>query len=96
MHLLDEMSKHRLGYVKVSYYTVLHGAKGKNVTRSAAQHQFGLISYSKHTVLALSIIAYCNKRGFVDYDALPFYVDKGIRCTQINCKVSGKPTPNSI
>jgi hypothetical protein len=87
VNLSDEMAKHGLSYIKVSYHSILQGANSFNISRSAAQHHFGIITHSKDLVVILAILAHCYHRGLVKNNTLSLKANQGICCAQVYSQI---------
>ena len=88
MHLLDKVLQHFLGDVEIGDNTIFHWPDGTNVTRRSAQHALSFGTYRSNTFRASStFLANSNNGGFIQHDALIFYVDQCIGCSEVDGQI---------
>jgi hypothetical protein len=87
MDLVDEITEHAFGDLKVGDDAVFHGADGDDGAGSAAEHALGLIAHGEHFARTL---ADSDDRGLTKHDALPLHVDEGVGCSEVDPHVIGE------
>jgi hypothetical protein len=80
------MLDHFLRYVEIGDDAVAQRPDGLNVARSAADHQFRLLSDGEDLPLALD--AYdCDRRRLIQDDTAPFHVNDGVCRAEVDGNV---------
>src|SRR4051812_21988103 len=87
MRLLDEISQHFLRDREVRNDSIFHRTYRDDVSRRAAKHVLGLLTYGFNLVRHLID---GDDGWFVNDNPATFGIDKSIRSTQINRQVAGK------
>ena len=91
MHLLDKVLEHFFSHEEVSDNAVFHWANCSDIARRTTQHLLRIMTYCSHAFRRTgTILTNGHNRRLIQYDALSFYVNKGIRGTQVNGQVIGK------
>ncbi|MNT18794.1 hypothetical protein D3C72_1540110 [compost metagenome] len=91
MNLLDEVLKHFFSHEEVSDNAVFHWADRGDVAWGTTQHLLRIVSYGCHAFRGAGTILTNGHNGrLIQYDALSFYINQGIRSTQVNGQVIGK------
>jgi len=83
--------QHLFRHEEVSDDAVLHRANRRDITRGTAEHLLRFMTYGGDAFRRSGTILTNGHHGrLIQYDALSFYVNKGIRGTQVNGQVIGK------
>ncbi|MNE42291.1 hypothetical protein D3C80_1364090 [compost metagenome] len=81
LRLTDEIFDHCRRCIKIGNNAVFHRTDGTDVARRAADHFFGGFA---HCFNCLRICINSHHGRFSYYDSLTAYIDKRIRCPQVN------------
>src|SRR5882672_9981847 len=92
----DEVAQHRGGDLEVGDHSVLHGADGDDVARSAPEHLLRFLAYGKDLLSAPRFLLHGDDRGLVGDDAHPADVDQRVRGAEIDGQVAGEELVNAV
>src|SRR5208282_3625219 len=92
--LADEMLDHFLRYLEIGDDAVAQRPDRLNVARSAADHQFRLLSDGEDLSLTLDARD-CDHRRLIQDDTAPFHVDDGVCCAEVDRHVGRQQTQHS-
>ena len=91
MHLFNKVLQHLFSHEEVGDNAVFHRANRRDIARRTAQHLLRFMTYSGNAFRRTGTILTNGHNGrLIQYDALSFYINKGIRGTQVNGQVIGK------
>ncbi len=96
MDACDEVAQHRFGNLEVCDDSVLHRTDRDDMARSPAQHLLRRFADSPHLVGASAVLGNSHHAWFGEDDATALHVDKCVRRSQIDSKVTRKPAEYRI
>ena len=96
MNLMNKMTQHGFGDIKICNHAVSHGANGHNIARRPAQHVLGFLSHSQHPVFMAVIRTNRDNRWFPQHNALALHIDQRIGRPKINGQIAGKNPQDGI